>query len=172
MLPVSSGGGTHTAARFTVEELSSFVITSTRDAFSTMVMMELRDESPLTESVHHFHDSISGVVSFTGIYTGALSIHCPFSLARTITANMLGMESEEIDDDVNDALGEIANLLGGGVKHLLPTSGRDVKLSTPTVISGESYMVKSIPNSNIVVIPFYHGEERFLVGLTLTREDT
>ena len=86
---------------------------------------------------------------------------------------MLGMECEEIeDDDVNDALGEIANLLGGGVKHLLSTSGLDVKLSTPTVISGASYKVKSISDSNTVVIPFYHGDERLLVGLTLTREDT
>ena len=169
---MSSAGGPHTATKLTEAELSSLVITSTRDVFSTMIVMELRDESPLTESVSHFHNSVSGMVGFAGIYSGALSIHCPLSLARMITANMLGMEFEEVDDDVNDALGEVANMLGGGVKHLLSAGGMDVKLSTPTVISGENYKVKSLSDSNTVVIPFYHDDERFLVGLTLTREDT
>ncbi len=172
MLPMSSTGESHTAARLTEAELSSLVINSTRETFSTMIMMELRDESPLTESVSHFHNSVSGMVGFAGIYTGALSIHCPLSLARMITANMLGMECEEVDDDINDALGEVANMLGGGIKHVLSAGGMDVKLSTPTVISGENYKVKALSESNTVVIPFYHDDERFLVGLTLTREDT
>jgi chemotaxis protein CheX len=160
------------AVKLTEEQMSRFIIETTRDVFSTMVMMELRDESPLSETVDHFHDSISGMVGFAGIYSGALSIHCPFSLARKITSGMLGMECDEIDDDVNDALGEIANMLGGGIKHALSTSGLDVKLSTPTVISGENYKVKSLSDSNSVVIPFYREDERLLVGLTLTREDT
>jgi len=172
MLPMSSAGETPTSARFTEAELSSLVITSTRDTFSTMIMMELRDESLLTVTPDHFHDSISGMVGFAGIYTGSLSIHCPLSLARTITANMLGMECEEIDDDINDALGEIANLLGGGIKHLLSSSGQDVKLSTPSVISGGSYKIKSLSDCNTVVIPFYYNDERLLVALTLTRENS
>jgi len=162
-----SGAG----VKFTEEQLSRFVIDTTRDIFSTMIMMELRDESPLTESVDHFHDSISGMVGFAGIYSGALSIHCPLSLARKITSSMLGMECDEIDDDINDALGEIANMLGGGIKHMLSTSGLDVKLSTPTVISGENYKVKSLSDSSSVVIPFFREDERLLVGLTLAKED-
>jgi chemotaxis protein CheX len=157
--------------KLTEEQLSRFVIDATCDIFSTMIMMELRNECPLSEPVDHFHDSISGMVGFAGSYSGALSIHCPLSLARKITSNMLGMECDEIDDDVNDALGEIANMLGGGVKHMLSTSGLDVKLSTPTVISGENYKVKSLTDSNSVVIPFFREDERLLVGLTLARED-
>jgi len=163
--------GSGAGVKFTEEQLSSFVIDATRDIFSTMIMMELRNESPLAETIDHFHDSISGMVGFAGIYSGALSIHCPLSLARKITSSMLGMECDEIDDDINDALGEIANMLGGSIKHMLSTSGLDVKLSTPTVISGENYKVKSLSDSNSVVIPFFREDERLLVGLTLAKED-
>jgi chemotaxis protein CheX len=162
-------GGT---ATFTEEQLGRFIIDSTRDVFSTMVMMELRDASPLAEPVDHFHCSISGMVGFAGIYSGTLSIHCPISLACKITSSMLGMECDEIDDDINDALGEIANMLGGGIKHMLSSSGLDVKLSTPTVISGENYKVKSLSENTTVVIPFYREDEHLLVGLTLTREES
>ena len=62
-------------------------------------------------------------------------------------------------------------MLGGSIKHMLSTSGLDVKLSTPTVISGENYKVKSLSDSNSVVIPFFREDERLLVGLTLAKED-
>ena len=159
------------ATTLTDEQRIRFVIDSTCDVFSTMVMLNLVSGSPLTETVDHFHNSISGMVGFAGVYTGTLSVHCPASLAIRITSSMLGMECDEVDDDVNDALGEIANMLGGGVKHLLITDGKNVKLSTPTVISGENYKVKALSESNTVVIPFSIDEESFLVALTLTKED-
>ena len=84
---------------------------------------------------------------------------------------MLGMECEEVGDDLNDAIGEIANMLGGGVKQVLSKGGLDVKLSIPTVISGEDYTVNSLSDIDCVVIPFVIENEKFLVGLTLKMEE-
>ena len=84
---------------------------------------------------------------------------------------MLGMECDEVNDDLNDAIGEIANMLGGGVKQVLSKGGLDVKLSTPTVISGEDYTVTSLSDLDCVVIPFKIDDDKFLVGLTLKKED-
>ncbi|NVN89793.1 MAG: chemotaxis protein CheX, partial [Desulfuromonadales bacterium] len=99
------------------------------------------------------------------------SIHCPVSLALKITSSMLGMECDEVNEDLNDAIGEIANMLGGSVKQVLSKGGLDVKLSIPTVISGEDYTVNSLSDTDCVVIPFKTDDDRFLVGLTLTKED-
>src|ERR1039458_3048154 len=90
------------------EAMAGYVIAATKEVFSTMCMMELEDQYPLTEPVTRFKFSITGMVGLAGTYTGILSIHCPQDLAIKITSNMLGMEVEEIGEDVNDALGEIA----------------------------------------------------------------
>jgi len=151
-------------------DLASYVINATKEVFDTMVMMALEDSYPLKEPVTSFHCSVTGMVGLAGTYTGILSIHCPRSFALRITSNMLGMDVEEVGEDVNDALGEIANMLGGYVKQILSKGGLDINLSIPTVISGEDYTVNSMSDSDCVIIPFTNENERFLVGLKLRKE--
>ena len=150
--------------------LASYVINATKEVFDTMVMMALQDDYPLKEPVTSFHCSVTGMVGLAGTYTGILSIHCPRPLALRITSNMLGMEVDDVGEDVNDALGEIANMLGGYVKQILSKGGLDINLSIPTVISGEDYTVNSMSDSDCVIIPFTNEGERFLVGLKLRKE--
>jgi chemotaxis protein CheX len=160
------------AAKFFSEEtLTKYIVDATKEVFSTMVMMDPSDEYPLQEPVNRFKCSITGIVGFAGTYSGVISIHCPVSLALKITSNMLGIECDEVNEDLNDAVGEIANMLGGGVKQVLSKGGLDVKLSIPTVISGEDYTVNSLTDIDCVVIPFRVDDDRFLVGLTLKKEE-
>jgi chemotaxis protein CheX len=156
---------------FTENLLAGYVIDATREVFSTMVMMEVTDNFPLKEPVNRFKCSITGMVGFAGTYSGVISIHCPVALALKITSNMLGMECDEVNDDLNDAIGEIANMLGGSVKQVLSKGGLDVKLSIPTVISGEDYTVNSLSDNDCIVVPFTIEEHTLLVGLTLKKED-
>lgn len=159
------------ATTFSEDELAKYVIDATREVFSTMVMMDPAAEYPLQESVSRFKCSITGMVGFAGTYSGVISIHCPVSLAMKITSNMLGMECDEVNEDLNDAIGEISNMLGGSVKQVLSKGGMDVKLSIPTVISGEDYTVNSLSDDDCVIIPFICEGERFLVGLVLKKEE-
>jgi chemotaxis protein CheX len=159
------------STKFTEDQLAKYVIDATQEVFATMVMMDPLDEYPLAEPVNRFKCSITGMVGFAGIYSGVISIHCPVVLALKITSSMLGMECDKVDDDLNDAIGEIANMLGGGVKQVLSKGGMDIKLSIPTVISGEDYTVNSLSGMDCVVIPFSLENEKFLVGLTLKKEE-
>jgi len=159
-----------TSTNLREEELARYVITAAKEVFSTMVMMELEDHYPLREPVTKLHCSITGMVGLAGIYSGILSIHSPQSLALRITSNMLGMDVDEVGEDVNDALGEIANMLGGHVKQVLSKGGLDLNLSIPTVISGESYSVNCMADKDCVIIPFSWDGEGFLIGLTLRKE--
>jgi chemotaxis protein CheX len=167
---MSLNEGVKESAKLGEVELAQYVIAATKDIFSTMVMMELSENYPLKEPVTRLHCSITSMVGLAGSYTGVLSIHCPQSLAMAITSNMLGMEVEEIGEDVFDALGEIANMLGGHVKQVFSTGGFDINLSIPTVISGEEYCVNCMADKDCVIIPFTWEESKFLVGLTLRKE--
>ncbi|MDD3293653.1 MAG: chemotaxis protein CheX [Salinivirgaceae bacterium] len=152
------------------DDMARHVIDATKEVFSTMVMMDLEECYPLEDSVTHFHCSISGMVGLAGSYTGILAVHCPQSFAMKITSNMLGMDVDEMGEDVNDALGEIANMLGGYVKMVLSKGGMDINLSIPTIISGEEYSINSMAESDCVVVPFTFEEQKFLVSLKLHKE--
>ncbi len=158
------------ASKLGEDDLARYVIAATKEIFSTMVLMELHEDYPLKEAVTRLRCSITGMVGLAGSYTGVLSIHCPQSLAMAITSNMLGMEVDEIGEDVFDALGEIANMLGGHVKQVFSSGGLDINLSLPTVISGEEYCVNCMADKDCVIIPFTWEESKFLVGLTLRKE--
>ncbi|MBW4054175.1 MAG: chemotaxis protein CheX [Proteobacteria bacterium] len=163
--------GVSRSTSFTEEQVAGYVINATREVFSTMVMMEVLDSFPLKEPVSRFKCSITGMVGFAGTYSGVISIHCPVALALKITSNMLGIDCDEVNEDLNDAIGEIANMLGGSVKQVLSKGGLDVKLSIPTVISGEDYTVNSLSDNDCVVVPFTVVDHTLLVGITLKKED-
>jgi chemotaxis protein CheX len=155
----------------TEELVAGYIIDATRELFSMMVMMEVMDNFPLKEPVHHFKCNITGVVGFAGTYSGLISINCPLALALKIASAMVGVDSEEVNDDLNDAIGEITNMLGGSVKRLLSKGGLDLKMSIPTVISGENYTINSLSDDDCVVVPFAVEEHTMLVGLTLKKDN-
>ena len=52
---------------------------------------------------------------------------------------MAGMEFEEVDDTVKDAVGEICNMLAGAWKGKIPELAANCGLSVPAVITGRDY---------------------------------
>jgi chemotaxis protein CheX len=64
---------------------------------------------------------VTASVSVTGAWMGHVLVSCSDGASRNVAAALLGIEFDEVtDDDVADALGELANIIGGNVKSLLP----------------------------------------------------
>ena len=84
-------------------------------------------------------ESVTAVVGFGGLLSGA----CVFSSGRTaalsIAGHMTGMEFQEIDDTVKDGIGEICNMLAGAWKGKVPELAANCGLSVPAVITGRDY---------------------------------
>lgn len=79
-------------------------------------------------------EMVIGCIQITGDWQGALTLHCTGPLARAATSAMFDMEPEEVDDSlIQDAIGELTNMLGGNLKGLLPGTSR---LSMPSVAEG------------------------------------
>ena len=62
-------------------------------------------------------------------------------------------------------MGEIANMIGGDIKHIFSPKGSDINLSIPTAIYGSDYMMESMSNADSLVMPFECSGERFLLTL-------
>jgi len=154
-------------ANLTEDGVRSSIVEIAKGVFSTMVMLDVADLAPLTEPVVNFHETLTSMVGLAGSYSGILAIHCPKSLSLRITTNMLGMDVTEISEDVNDAMGEIANMIGGDVKHIFSPKGGDINLSIPTVIYGSDYMLESMSTAEALVIPFDCEGDRFLLSFKI-----
>jgi chemotaxis protein CheX len=111
------------------------------------------------------------MIGLAGTFKGMMAIHLPVDLAKAITGNFLGIEVEEIDEDVQDAIGELANMLGGNLKGILSESGKDIQLSLPSTIFGDEYRFQSHDKGESYILPFVAEGVQFMVELRLQREE-
>jgi chemotaxis protein CheX len=80
------------------------------------------------EAASEVHSS----VSITGTWQGAVVYGSSVAAARHAAAAFLAMEPDEVsEEDISDVLGEIANIVGGNVKAMLPAG---CLLSLPQVV--------------------------------------
>ena len=84
-------------------------------------------------------ESVTAVVGFGGLLSGACVFRSGSSAAIKIAAHMTGMEFDEVDDTVKDAIGEICNMLAGSWKGKVPDLAANCGLSVPAVITGRDY---------------------------------
>ena len=87
-------------------------------------------------------ESVTAVVGFGGLLSGACVFRCGASAAMKVAARMTGMEFHEIDDTVKDGIGEICNMLAGAWKGKVPDLAAHCGLSVPAVITGRDYNLR------------------------------
>jgi chemotaxis protein CheX len=96
----------------------------------------LAQENPVEEA-----EAITAVVGFGGLLSGACVFRSTASAALVIAAKLTGMEFEEMDDTVKDAIGEVCNMLAGTWKGRIPELAAKCGLSIPAVITGRNYQI-------------------------------
>jgi chemotaxis protein CheX len=88
----------------------------------------------------HSPDMITSAVHFVGEWRGAALVECNVPQALQFAARFMGIEMPSaIDDDVRDVMGELANMVAGNLKSLLP---RGSDLSMPSVVEGSDYALR------------------------------
>jgi chemotaxis protein CheX len=94
-----------------------------------------RDSAPVKQE----QESVTAVVGFGGLLSGACVFTSGREAALKIAGHMTGMEFQEIDDTVKDGIGEICNMLAGAWKGKVPELAANCGLSVPAVITGRDY---------------------------------
>ncbi len=149
---------------------------ATCDLFSTMMNMEIvagdliEDKTTIKDEV-----VISGIIGLAGAYKGNIALHFSKNIALKSISAMMGMDCDELTEEMNDAIGEIANIVAGGTKTELATQDVSFDLSLPTVISGNNYSIAFNDNSNkakSVLCPFLFEDERFFVEFDIEKDET
>ena len=149
---------------------STALLDGAKEVFETMIFMEIEEPSEPDRQIEG--DSLLGSITFTNNIEGCLAIRCSVPCAKTIAANMLGVDTpEEITEEgVCDALGEVTNMVMGSVKSRLQTDGGELLVSIPTVIHGQN-LASSLGNrANKVLVKVNTEEEDIIEFSFLYRE--
>ncbi len=102
----------------------------TQSVWSTMLGMPLEERWGALDAKQP-SPGVTSWVCITGSWCGAITIECSSAAARRAAGAMFGMAPEEASpEEVHDAMGEVANIIGGNLKGLLQGP---VSLSLPTV---------------------------------------
>lgn len=141
------------------------IVEVTREIFDTMIMLDIIPGQPLTKHISKFNCSLSAMVGFAGLKRGNLTLHTPEKVAIGLTQSFLGTEIEKINEEVEDAMGELANMIAGSLKPFISAKDKSVELSLPSVVYGKEYTMTVISKADWIIVPFSVSYGDFLVGL-------
>lgn len=109
---------------------------SVDEVFATMLgWSSRREEGPAPAQ----GESVTAVVGFGGILSGACIFRAAIPAALKMACRMTGAEFAEADGTVQDAIGELCNMLAGSWKGRIPELAAHCGLSVPAVITGRDY---------------------------------
>jgi chemotaxis protein CheX len=145
--------------------LDQEIVFATKDVFSAMGLMELEYGPSVIGRGGEILSNISSMLGLGGGVRGILAIHCPASVAKDITGGFLGMEIEELNDDVKDAIGELTNMVAGNLKIFFAKIGIDIRLAIPTSVIGEGYHTSGLFGATRIVVPFFSANGQFWIEL-------
>lgn len=145
------------------------IIDAAREVFSAMLMMEITGEALSVSGRGIVQSNITSMIGLGGGIRGILAIHCPKGVATSITSGFLGMDVAEIDDDVKDAIGEIANMIAGNLKVAFAGAGIPVELAIPTTVVGEAFRLTGISGASRHYVSFNIEHGNFWAELLYVR---
>jgi CheY-specific phosphatase CheX len=121
----------------TIEQVQEQIPVIVDDVFLAMLGVPVVSHpSPPTVE----EEILTGSVFFVGAWKGGVSIEMGVSQAIHLTKCLNSSASPSgVDDDVRDAIGELANMIGGNLKASLPSGAH---LSVPSVVRGTDYNMR------------------------------
>lgn len=117
--------------------IKSFMWESTDETFGTMISLPIEkvdeEDVKLDPSV-----SLICTITFTGPLMGVFAVQCSAVTAESIARVMLMSDPDDVlnETEISDALGEVANMLLGGLKAKMAESVGEIQISIPSVIRG------------------------------------
>ena len=142
--------------------IADAISASTQEVFATMLSLEIAPEGA-AETERTPQPGLVALIGLAGIWSGAGSLTCSGAFACSMASSFLANPCETVNEEVLDAVGEIANMIIGNVKTALEERFGTMGLSTPTIIYGGNFQTRSARIHEWIVVPFVCGSERMTV---------
>jgi chemotaxis protein CheX len=138
-------------------------LSSAMNVLETMAFTKAVPGKPFLKKEKTSIGDITGVIGLTGHAQGSIAVSFSQECALFIVAQMLDEEFEEVNEEVQDAVGEMTNMISGDARRLLSEKGYNFQAGIPTIIVGPNHTINHIANGPCIVIPFKTEKGGFVV---------
>ncbi|MGB0766406.1 MAG: chemotaxis protein CheX [Phycisphaeraceae bacterium] len=126
-------------------------IGSISNVFETMLQLPVDVGTPTIKQNGAPSYNVSGIIGMTGDVEGTVVLSFPTATAERAVTLFTGMELAADHEDFADAIGELVNMVSGGAKAQF--TGKNVGISTPTVVVGTGHNVYGRKDLTTIAIP-------------------
>ena len=147
------------------EPFLEHILEATKSVFDMMAGLEVEKDQVLICNTDKVKGDVTGVIGLSNDKVkGSIAISFPKDLGKSVVANMLSMDAEQIsDDDVKDGIGEITNMVAGDLNNRI---GNIFKLSLPSIITGKGHLVSLSHNNTPILFRFLIQNQPFYLLTT------
>jgi chemotaxis protein CheX len=151
-----------------IANVDALVKAAVTEVFETMVNVEML-EVQVGEPDIRGEPQIASAVGFTGQVTGVVYFYTTAEFAGRITHSLLGMGRAEVptEEMVNDAMGEIANMVVGHFKSRLMDRNLSCVMTIPSIVRGTQFGIEAVSHTETKRLRFHNKNDSLLVEILI-----
>lgn len=164
-------------------ELEALASNAINSVFTTMLgksarlteMIKVGEmDGPLRLPFDATQPMIAGTVGFLGNLTGIMYIFMDLPLAVKVTSVLLDLSIDEIEmedhESVNDAIGELTNMIVGTFKNDLSIKGYECRMTIPSIMRGSNFSIEPADVALRRVFKFDCEGKAFVIDILMREE--
>ena len=137
------------------------------NVLETMASTKARAGKPYIKKDKVARGDVTGVIGLTGEAKGTISVSFSEKSILAIVSNMFGEEMKELNEEINDAVGELSNMISGQARKILEELGRTLHGAIPSVIMGKNHTLTHMTTSPVIAIPFSTDNGDFTIEVCI-----
>jgi chemotaxis protein CheX len=146
--------------------VNAFIV-ATENLFGTMLSVDAKATTPKIKTEPFPTFDVSGIIGLSGRAQGSVAISFPRETALRAVSAMVGATFTEVDREVCDAVGEMANIIAGSAKK--DVIELDLSIALPQIVVGKGHVLSCQSSIPVTVIPFNTAIGGFVVELSLRK---
>ena len=140
-------------------------IDATVHVLETMASTKAEAGKPYLKKDKVASGDVSGVIGLIGETSGTISVSFSEDSILTIVSNMFREEMKELSEEIQDAVGEIANMISGQARKKLDEKGRSLQAAIPTVIMGKNHSTTHMTTNLVIAVPLSTDNGEFTIDV-------
>ena len=138
-------------------------IDATLNVLETLASVKAKPGKPYLKKDQVARGDVSGMIGLTGEANGTISVSFTEETILAIASNMFGEEMNELNEEIGDAVGEIANIISGQARKTLEDLGTSMRAAVPCVVMGSNHTIKHITTYPVIAVPFNTDDGEFTI---------
>jgi chemotaxis protein CheX len=143
-------------------------LAGTIKVLTTMAMIEPIPGKPFVNEDEFAIGTVSAVIAISGDASGSMALSFTGPCIRAIVRGLLGIDYNEVNEYVEDAVGELTNMICGDARAHLREEGFSLRAGIPSIVKGEKHRIEHLDNGPRLAIPFETHYGKFMVEVVMS----